>query len=73
MKDKAIAFDVDGTRVHSGPDKCVHIMYAAHRACASTGFRRVLHPQDYGRETWRGTMRPSGRAGRQVAFGRNWE
>jgi FMN phosphatase YigB (HAD superfamily) len=73
MKDKAIAFDFDGTLVHSGSDKSVHIMYAAYRACASTGFRRFLHPRDPGRETWRGTMRLSGRAGRQVASGRNWE
>jgi hydroxymethylpyrimidine pyrophosphatase-like HAD family hydrolase len=29
MKDKAIAFDFDGTLVHSGSDKCVHIMDAA--------------------------------------------
>jgi len=46
MNDKAIAFDFDGTLVHSGSDKCVHIMYAAYVACATTGFRRFLHPQD---------------------------
>ncbi len=48
MKDRAIAFDFDGTLVHSGYDKCVHIMYAAYVACAATGFRRFLHPRDPG-------------------------
>ena len=28
MKDKAIAFDFDGTLVHSGSDKGVHIIYS---------------------------------------------
>ena len=36
MKDRAIAFDFDGTLVHSGYDKCVHIMYAAYVACAAS-------------------------------------
>jgi phosphoglycolate phosphatase-like HAD superfamily hydrolase len=42
MREGAIAFDFDGTLVHSGEDKCVHIMYAAYVACATTGFRRFL-------------------------------
>jgi len=46
MKNKAIAFDFDGTLVHNGSDKCMHIMYAAYVACAATGFRRFLHPGD---------------------------
>jgi phosphoglycolate phosphatase-like HAD superfamily hydrolase len=48
MRDTAIAFDFDGTLVHSGNDKGVHIMYAAYAACAATGFRRFLHPADPG-------------------------
>ena len=48
MKDKAIAFDFDGTLVHSGYDKGVHIMYSAYVACAATGFRCFLHPGDPG-------------------------
>jgi len=46
MKDRAIAFDFDGTLVHSGYDKGVHIMYATYLACATSGFRRFLHPRD---------------------------
>jgi len=46
MKDRAIAFDFDGTLVHSGFDKGVHIMYAVYAACAATRFRRFLHPHD---------------------------
>jgi phosphoglycolate phosphatase-like HAD superfamily hydrolase len=46
MKDSAIAFDFDGTLVHSGNDKCVHIMYAGYVACATTEFRRFLHPDN---------------------------
>ena len=53
MKNNAIAFDFDGTLVHSGSDKCVHIMYAAYVACAATGFRRFLHPGDPGRDVER--------------------
>src|SRR5512137_2657860 len=53
MKDSAIAFDFDGTLVHSGNDKCVHIMYAAYVACAETRFRRFLHPHDPGRDVER--------------------
>jgi len=53
MKDSAIAFDFDGTLVHSGDDKCVHIMYAAYVACATTGFRRFLHARDPGRDVER--------------------
>jgi len=53
MKDSAIAFDFDGTLVHSGDDKCVHIMYAAYVACATTGFRRFLDPRDPGRDVER--------------------
>jgi phosphoglycolate phosphatase-like HAD superfamily hydrolase len=53
MKMRAIAFDFDGTLVHSGSDKCVHIMYAAYVACATTEFRRVLHPDDPGRDVER--------------------
>ena len=48
MKDKAIAFDFDGTLVHSGYDKGVHIMYSAYVACAATDFRCFLHPGDPG-------------------------
>jgi len=50
MKDGAIAFDFDGTLVHSGFDKGVHIMYAAYAACAASRFRRFLHPHDPGRD-----------------------
>jgi phosphoglycolate phosphatase-like HAD superfamily hydrolase len=50
MKDAAIAFDFDGTLVHSGSDKGVHIMYAVYAACAATRFRRFLHPHDPGRD-----------------------
>ena len=50
MKDRAIAFDFDGTLVHSGHDKNVHVMYAAYVACATTAFRRFLHPEDAGRD-----------------------
>jgi phosphoglycolate phosphatase-like HAD superfamily hydrolase len=48
MKETAIAFDFDGTLVRSGFDKGVHIMYAAYAACAATGFRGFLHPEDPG-------------------------
>jgi phosphoglycolate phosphatase-like HAD superfamily hydrolase len=50
MKDGAIAFDFDGTLVHSGSDKGVHIMYSVYAACAATRFRRFLHPHDLGRD-----------------------
>ena len=50
MKDGAIAFDFDGTLVHSGSDKGVHIIYSVYAACAATGFRRFLHPHDPGRD-----------------------
>ncbi len=50
MKDGAIAFDFDGTLVHSGFDKGVHIMYSVYAACAATGFRRFLHLHDPGRD-----------------------
>jgi phosphoglycolate phosphatase-like HAD superfamily hydrolase len=53
MKDAAIAFDFDGTLVHSGSDKGVHIMYSVYAACAATGFRRFLHPHDPGRDVER--------------------
>jgi phosphoglycolate phosphatase-like HAD superfamily hydrolase len=53
MKDKAIAFDFDGTLVHSGSDKCVHVMYAAYAACAATGFRLFLRPREPGRDVER--------------------
>lgn len=46
MKERAIAFDFDGTLIHNGSDKGVHIMYAAYAACAATRFRRFLHPHD---------------------------
>ena len=46
MKEGAIAFDFDGTLIHSGSDKGVHIMYAVYAACAATRFRRFLHPHD---------------------------
>jgi hydroxymethylpyrimidine pyrophosphatase-like HAD family hydrolase len=41
MKDKAIAFDFDGTLVHSGSDKCVHIMYAAWSKHSSPAVRSL--------------------------------
>ncbi|OGB94535.1 MAG: hypothetical protein A2Z31_05200 [candidate division NC10 bacterium RBG_16_65_8] len=53
MKDRAIAFDFDGTLVHSGYDKGVHVMYAAYVACATSGFRRFLHPRDPSRDVER--------------------
>jgi hypothetical protein len=53
MHDRAIAFDFDGTLVHSGVDKCVHIMYAAYAACATTAFRCFLRCGDPGRDVER--------------------
>jgi phosphoglycolate phosphatase-like HAD superfamily hydrolase len=53
MKDRAIAFDFDGTLIQSGDDKCVHIMYATYVACGATGFRRFLCPEDPGRDVER--------------------
>lgn len=53
MKDRAIAFDVDGTLVQTGHDKNVHVMHAAYVACWRTGFRRFLHPEDPGRDVER--------------------
>jgi phosphoglycolate phosphatase-like HAD superfamily hydrolase len=50
MKERAVAFDFDGTLVHSGHDKNVHVMYAAYLACARTGYRRFLRPEAPGRD-----------------------
>lgn len=48
MKDRAIAFDFDGTLVYSGLDKGVHVMYSGYAACAEGPYRRFLHPDDPG-------------------------
>jgi phosphoglycolate phosphatase-like HAD superfamily hydrolase len=53
MKERAIAFDFDGTLVHSGHDKNVHVMYAAYLACARTGYRRFLRPEAPGQDVAR--------------------
>ncbi len=53
MKDRAIAFDFDGTLIHSGYDKGVHLMYATYVACATSAFRRFLHPRDPSRDVER--------------------
>jgi phosphoglycolate phosphatase-like HAD superfamily hydrolase len=53
VKDGAIAFDFDGTLIHSGSDKGVHIMYAVYEACAATRFRQFLHPHEPGRDVER--------------------
>lgn len=53
MRARAIAFDFDGTLIHSGADKCVHVMYAAYAAFAATRFRQFLHPHDPGRDVER--------------------
>lgn len=43
IKDKAIAFDFDGTLLQGGLDKGVHIMYASWMACFNTGYRKYLN------------------------------
>jgi len=45
MKDGAIA----SISTHPGPQRFgqgVHIIYSVYAACAATGFRRFLHPND---------------------------
>lgn len=46
MKDKAIAFDFDGTLIQGGLDKGIHIMYSSWMACFYTGYRRYINPDD---------------------------
>jgi phosphoglycolate phosphatase-like HAD superfamily hydrolase len=53
VKDGTLAFDFDGTLIHSGSDKGVHIMYAVYEACAATRFRQFLHPHEPGRDVER--------------------
>lgn len=46
MHSIAIGFDFDGTLIQGGPDKGVHLMYAAWVACADNGLGEILHPHD---------------------------
>ncbi len=46
IKNKAIAFDFDGTLLQGGLDKGVHIMYSAWTACFNTGYRKYLNPKN---------------------------
>ncbi len=46
IKNKAIAFDFDGTLLQGGLDKGVHIMYASWMACYKTSFRKYLNPKN---------------------------
>ncbi len=46
IKNKAIAFDFDGTLIQGGLDKSIHIMYSSWTACLHTGYRWYIHPDD---------------------------
>lgn len=45
-KDKAIAFDFDGTLIQGGLDKGIHILYSSWMACYNTGYRKYLNPDN---------------------------
>ncbi len=46
MKSTAVAFDFDGTLIRGGPDKGIHILYAAWVACRENGFQEAVHPDN---------------------------
>jgi phosphoglycolate phosphatase-like HAD superfamily hydrolase len=50
IKDRAIAFDFDGTLLQGGLDKSVHIMYSSWMACFNTGYRKFLNPDNPARD-----------------------
>jgi len=50
IKDRAIAFDFDGTLLQGGLDKSVHIMYSSWMACYKTGYRKYLNPDNPARD-----------------------
>ena len=45
-KRSAAVFDFDGTLVDGGPDKGVHLLYAAWVACFECGYAEYLHPDE---------------------------
>jgi len=45
-KDKAIAFDFDGTLIQGGLDKGIHILCSSWMACYNTGYRKYLNPDN---------------------------
>ncbi len=50
MKERAIAFDFDGTLIQGGLDKGLHIMYSSWMACFLTGYQRYINPDDPSRD-----------------------
>lgn len=46
IKNKAIAFDFDGTLIQGGLDKGIHILYSSWMACYNTGYRKYLNPEN---------------------------
>lgn len=46
IKNRAIAFDFDGTLIQGGLDKSIHIMFSSWMACFHTRYRRYINPDD---------------------------